>query len=85
MSSREKRLREKGEMLEVSFVFWNEALNDCMEALESGDSYETPEEYHESLDIEKELKYIMSHIEFEGREMGKHERDITLYLGNDEN
>ena len=85
MNPREKKLREKGAMLEVSYAFWNEVLNNRMEALESGDDYETPEEYHESLNVEKELKYIMSHIEFESREMEKYERDIISYLDNDEN
>lgn len=85
MSPREKKLREKGAMLERSYAFWNGILNSRMEALESDDDYETPEEYHESLDVEKELKYIMSHIEFEGREMEKYERDIISYLDDDEN
>ena len=85
MSPREKKLREKSAMLEVSYAFWNEVLNNRMEALESGDNYETPEEYHESLNVEKELKYIVSHIEFESREMEKYERDIISYLDDDEN
>ena len=84
MSPEEERLRQRGEMIETSFHFWNEILTNCMETLESGDGYETPEEYRDSLEMEKELKYILSHIEFESREMEKHERDILAYLDEDE-
>ena len=85
MSPREKKLRQKGAMLEASYAFWNEVLGRLMKTLESGDSYETPEEYNESLKVEKELKYIMSHIEFESREMEKYEKAIISYLDSDEN
>ena len=84
MNFKEKRLRDRGRMIEKSYAFWNRELDHRVPALEVGEDYETPEEYHRQLKAEEELKYILCHLNFESKEMEKLERDIIAFEEQDE-
>jgi len=78
MDLREKKLRDRGRMIEKSYAFWNNELERRMIALETEGGYETPEEYHH-LEAEEELEYILCHLNFESQEMARLERDIITF------
>lgn len=80
MNAEEKRLRERGEMIDKSYIFWDKKVYEAMQRIDDLDKYEDTI----ALELEEELQCLLERANFEKREMDKLEKDIRNFVRRDE-
>ena len=86
MNPKEKKLRDKADLISESYIFWDsEVERTILRADELVEKFsDSDEERNLYEQLQDKLGYFIGHLEFEKREMSKLEKEIQNFMREDE-